>query len=218
MSSVMESFNLLTQESKECLSTKYLRKVARFATKLLKTALPSHLLFHNYQHTWEVVQAAHEIGKNSGLEEDKLEILMIAAWFHDIGHTVQYKGHEEASKKIAKEYLQKINYPASKIQQVLDCIDATQMPQNPRDIMEKVMCDADLYHFTLPTYSDKKELLRKEWELVFNKIYSDKAWNEMNLDFLKMHRYCSSYGETVLSSRKAKNIHRCEEHCNEQRW
>lgn len=206
----MELSNPLTNQAKECLSTKYLRKVARFASKLLKTNLPKNLVFHNHQHTWEVVQAAYEIGKNSGLKEDEIEILMIAAWFHDIGHTVQYMGHEDASKQIATEYLQKINYPAGKLQQVLDCIEATRMPQNPTNTMQKIMCDADLYHFTLPSYLAKKELLRKEWELVFDKIYSDKAWNEMNLDFLKMHHYCTDYGEAVLSKRKDKNIHRCE--------
>ena len=208
---IMEHSNPLTKASKECLSTKYLKKVARFASRLLKTALPDYLLFHNHQHTWEVVHAAYEIGKNSKLSEEQLEILMIAAWFHDIGHTVQYKGHEDASKEIAENYLQKINYPTDKIDQVLECIEATRMPQNPTNLMQKIMCDADLYHFTLPSYPDKKELLRKEWELVFQKIYSDKAWNEMNLDFLKMHHYCSQYGETVLSKRKDKNIHRCEE-------
>lgn len=213
MTSIMRPSNPPITEKKECLSTKYLRKVATFASNLLKTALPQNLVFHNHQHTWEVVQAAHEIGKNSGLEEDKLEILMIAAWFHDIGHTIQYKGHEEASKQIATEYLKKINYPNEKINQVLDCIEATRMPQNPTSLMGRVMCDADLYHFTLSSYPNKKELLRKEWELVFNKIYSDKAWNEMNLDFLKMHRYRSNYGETVLSQRKEQNIHRCEEYC-----
>ncbi len=213
----MNISNAINQRNKECLTTKYLRNVSRFATQLLKTALPNNLLFHNYQHTWEVVQAVQEIGKNSGLEEEKLEVLMIAAWFHDIGHTIQYKGHEDASKNIAEEYLKKINYPPSKIEQVLHCIEATRMPQNPADQMGRIMCDADLYHFTLPNYLDKKELLRKEWELVFDKQYSDKAWNEMNLDFLKMHEYCSDYGETILSKRKAQNINRCEEHCNADR-
>ncbi|MGB1243250.1 MAG: HD domain-containing protein [Chitinophagales bacterium] len=207
----MKPSNPLKEVSKECLTTKYLQKVARFASKLLKTALPNSLVFHNHQHTWEVVHAAYEIGKNSGLEEDELEILMIAAWFHDIGHTIQYKGHEDASIKIATEYLEKIDYPAEKTRQVLECIEATRMPQNPTNLLQRVMCDADLYHFTLPNYTTKKELLRKEWELVFKKIYSDKAWNEMNLDFLKMHHYCSEYGEEVLSKRKDKNIDRCKE-------
>jgi len=182
--------------------------VEQYVTYLLKHNLPETLKFHNFTHTKDVVNAVLKIGQNSGLSHEELEIITIAAWFHDTGHTVIYDGHEEESKKIAQKHLSILKYEERKIQKVNDCIQATKLPQNPKDKLEEVICDADLYHLSQQNYFIKSELLRKEWELILHKFYSDMEWYELNITFFKKHCYLSSYGKKTLENQKKANRRR----------
>jgi HD superfamily phosphodiesterase len=49
-------------------------------------------LFHTLQHTRETVKAVLLIGKNSGLSEKELEIVTLAALFHDYVRSHYDKG------------------------------------------------------------------------------------------------------------------------------
>ena len=76
----------------------------------------------------------------------------LAAWFHDIGHLIKYKGHERESQKLAWNWLQRESYPSDKMKIILSCIAATQLPQTPKNLLEQVICDADLFHLSLEEY------------------------------------------------------------------
>ena len=65
---------------------------------------------------------------------------------------------------IAHNFLHSIGYPSSKIEQVKQCIVATQMPQNPSSLVEELLCDADLHHLGKPDFQKYTELLRLEFE------------------------------------------------------
>jgi len=184
----------------------FLNKVAALAGGLLQRELPEALFFHNFQHTKETVVAAFKIGKKEALSEEELETLLIAAWFHDTGFRDEYFGHESASQNIAQKYLSDIGYPDEKIQQVLDIIEATKMPQNPQSKLQKIMCDADLYHLSSRKYEIKRKLLRKEWENKLRKKFSDQGWCQVNLKFTRQHHYFTAYGCNVLEKRKQLNI------------
>ncbi len=86
-----------------------------FVEKLFEEKLPKDLSFHNLEHTIEVAEAAEEIGIGEGLSDNELELVILAAWLHDIGYTEQYIGHEEESQAMADEFLQSIQYPEEKI-------------------------------------------------------------------------------------------------------
>lgn len=183
-------------------------EVKQYATLLLKHHLPKTLTFHNYLHTLNVVHAVNHIGSNSGLSNEELEIVIIAGWFHDTGHTISYNDHEDHSKIIAHEFLFDVKYEQNKIKKIIDCIEATKLPQKPLDKLERVLCDADLYHLSQQNFFIKNDLLRKEWELVLNKYYSDLEWYELNITFLKNHHYFSTYGKNILDNQKRLNINR----------
>lgn len=96
-------------------------EVAGYLKPFLKEKLPNELLFHNYHHTEEVVKA----GKNIGLTSEELEIVLLAAWYHDAGYCSTYKNHEDESKKMATIFLTANQYPKDKMKMVTDCIEAT---------------------------------------------------------------------------------------------
>ena len=138
------------------------------------------------------------------------EILLLAAWFHDSGLIKTYQGHENESQHLAKSFLQAANYPDEKLVQVLACIAATKMPQAPQNLLEEVICDADLYHLSLLEYCHLQALLRAEWEQVLGKTYTNSAWMTENLDFLAKHQYWTTYGKAVLQEGKEINIEKCK--------
>lgn len=180
--------------------------IEKFATRLLKRALPEQLAYHNYRHTVEVVAAAKEIGRQSQLTEDEIGLVQIAAWLHDLGHIRNYTDHETESQLIALELLCMAGMPETETLLILGCIGATRMPQDPRNHLEAVLCDADLAHLAESCFIERSELLREEWETILGRSYTNEAWMEQNLDFITHHRYHTPYGKTVLRQLKAQNI------------
>lgn len=181
-------------------------KTKEYCTKILSSSNCEKLPFHNLTHTQEVVEHVALIAKEIGLDSEQTEPIIIAAWFHDTGHSKTYFGHEEVSKELANVYLKSEKYDSEKIKIVLSCINATQMPQRPSNIYAEVLCDADLFHIGTEMFFCKKLLLRREWELENIKTYSDVEWHKINLTFLNKHKFKTNYGRTVLESVKQDNL------------
>lgn len=188
-------------------------RVKEYVEELLSSKLPNYICFHTLMHTQEVVKAVIEIGGECHFSYSQIEVITLAAWFHDCGYTTTYTNHEESSKTIAMNFLKKNNYSNEKIVQVLACIEATRFPQNPESAEEKVLADADLYHFTKPDYPRYEQLLRKEFQVFLGKTFTDKEWALTNYNLLKKHNYFTDYGKNILQKFKEVNIKRLEVMC-----
>lgn len=187
-------------------SYKHQRKAFAYVNHLLNSQLSANHVFHNWHHTYSVVQGVQEIIKNMNLSVEDEEVIFLAAWFHDTGHIEKCIEHEEVSKKIAKDFLLKNKYPLEKIAKVLECIDATRIPQSPKDLLGEILCDSDLFHLASSNYLEQLQHLREEWASIFKMNYSERKWLEMNLTFLKSHQYFTKYGQEMLKKGKQKNI------------
>src|ERR1041384_3784010 len=106
-------------------------KSADAASKFLGEAV-----YHNYEHTVETGEAAAEIGQDSKLNKSELEIVALAAWFHDTGYTGGSDGHEEKSADAASKFLGEAGYPPERIPQVADLIRAPKKTGTPKNRME----------------------------------------------------------------------------------
>jgi PKD repeat protein len=148
----------------------------------------------------------YEIGEACGIADEELEVALIAAWFHDTGMTEKYQGHEEVSKKLARQFLEARKYDGDKTSLVLDCIEATKIPKLPCSVLQGVLCDADMIHLSCEHYLIRLALLRKEWVAILNRVYPDVLWYTMNLTFLKNHKYHTAGIKHKLNERKKKNI------------
>ena len=124
----------------------YLNKVRNYVLSLLTTRTRVENFYHDVTHTNEVVQSAIEIGIGEKLSEDELEMVQIAAWFHDVGYIEKTDGHEEVGIQYARKFLTGEQYPTNKIEIISGCILATRVPQKPINKLEKILCDADLFH------------------------------------------------------------------------
>ena len=176
-----------------------------YVRKLLK-GLPAYLTYHNINHTIQVVDSVIKISCNYHLSDEENEILVLAAWFHDTGFIKTYKGHEKESKQIASAFLKLQNYPQDKIKMVTRYIHATRMNHQPKNVLEKIIRDADLYHLATPNYFQILDALKEEWEHVYKTKIKDELWYIQNLNFLTTHRYHTSYCQNQLKDKKQKNI------------
>jgi len=182
-----------------------------YCEELLSNSICSNYQFHNLQHTREVYRNALLIADSENLTSEEKEILAISALFHDTGYSQIYKGHELVSMHIAEEFLLNIKYKRDRIDAVLNCIAATIMPQKPKSILEKIICDADLAHLAASNYLQRMEYLRKEWSSFLNLNFSNEEWMISNVEFLRSHSYHSQFGKTVLEISKWNNLRLLEE-------
>lgn len=182
------------------------KRAAAYVTSLMEENLPKAMYFHNLGHTQRVVNAVIEIAGHCKLKRQELTILTVAAWFHDTGYLYHYKGHEDTSMIIAGTFLMQHHYNNDFIQQVWDCIEATKVPQSPKNLIEQIICDADMRHFASPDYLECAKNLKMEWEVRLDKKHTDIEWLNTNLGILQHHQYFTEYGKTVLQANKEKNI------------
>ncbi len=174
------------------------------ATEIL-LSLPKSLVYHNLSHTREVVMAADKIGTYCNLTETEKEILLLSAWFHDTGFRHTYDRHEDKSIEVARDFLEKHNYPEDKMNQVIESIDSTRVNKKPQNTIQKILHDADFIHLSKKSYFDKLFLLKSELEHVKGKNLFESDWHKNNLDFLNSHYYYTDYGQTVLAPKVDKN-------------
>jgi predicted metal-dependent HD superfamily phosphohydrolase len=183
-----------------------LQAVRDYVILFLTENLSEQLTFHNIGHTYEVVSAVREISQDTKLSEEDVLTVQVAAWFHDCGYAFCYKGHEDESKRIARNFLENFGCEESFIQKVLQCIDSTKYPQNPTSDIEKIICDADLFHLTRTNYPKYEKALRLEFEKYLGLIFTDEEWQIENSDFLKNHQYFTEYGKKILAKFKEVNV------------
>ncbi len=186
-------------------NTHILIRTREFVEDLYDLQLPGSIRFHTIEHTRQVVKAVNIICVAQGVGFEDREILQIAGWFHDTGFIHNYQNHEQMSIEIAQHCLRAWNYPEEKIRKVSACIRATRIPQNPENELEKIICDADMYHLSDENYWHVNLKLKEE--ISSQKEYiPDSKWYLNNLSFLINHSYFTEYGKQVLEDLKQKNI------------
>ncbi|NRA50272.1 MAG: HD domain-containing protein, partial [Phaeodactylibacter sp.] len=176
--------------------------VKQFYEEHFKGNLP----FHDFQHFANVVHAAQRIGEAYDLTDADFEVLCLAAWFHDLGYYESPEGHEARSAELAAAFLESQAYPAAQIEQVKACILATRLPQSPNNLLEKILCDADLSHLGNANYWDRCGRLRQEMTEARGIVMSEPDWVEFEIDFLMGHRYHTDIARELFSEQKLKHI------------
>ncbi len=166
----------------------------------------SSFSFHNIEHTMNVVRNVEELAMEANLTGEKIMHLRIAAWFHDVGMVVSYKGHEAESVIIMKRFFSDNLRMDINLQLIENCILATRMPQSPNTIMESIICDADLAHVGEENYFEWLGKLREEWKKWCNMSLNESEWLNLNLDFLTHHKFHTKQASLKFHSVKEKNM------------
>ncbi|WBX77169.1 DUF5706 domain-containing protein [Tenacibaculum ovolyticum] len=181
-------------------------EVEKFVINLLNENLKASFVYHSISHTQRVVEKTKELIEGMAIDEKSAEILLIAAWFHDVGYMESIENHEEESIKVAEVFLRKHKVSDDVIQTVSKLILATKMGVSPLNELEKVIRDADCAHIGSKNFGDYTSLLRKEWELTKGYVVSDAKWNEENIQFLTNHRFYTDFAAKNWSKGESKNL------------
>lgn len=187
-----------------------LSKVKEFIGKVFRDKGSSYAFYHNFTHSAEVAKVTEEIADAISIGEKEKEALLIAAWFHDIGHTENCEGHEDIGIEIATRFLKENNYPDEGIGKVVSLIDATRMPRDPKNILEEIICDADLHHLGTNNFEVKGELYRNEIEALKGCKIPEEEWLKNNLKFFTLHKFFTDYAKNRFDTQKNINYIKLE--------
>ncbi|QXU44059.1 Pycsar system effector family protein [Pedobacter sp. D749] len=164
------------------------------------------LVYHNLEHTEKVVNAAQQIANHYQLNEQDFFTVTVAAWFHDTGYFEDALNHEAKGAVLADDFLAKHKVNQEIRDQVKSAILATKIPQKPKSEIDKILCDADLFHLGLADFRAKGKLMHKENELIYKKEISKSDWRKKDIQFMESHHYHTDYANLLLSDQKQKNI------------
>ena len=172
----------------------------------LEAELDPNLFYHNLYHTKDdVLPAVERLAAMEGIGEEERLLLRTAALYHDAGHMKQQVDHETISAQIVTEILPSFGYTPGQIQIVVNLILATRMPQAPNNLLEQIICDADLDalgsdDFFLRSYDLRAELA------AHGKPHTDEEWYRCQLAFLEGHSYFTPSANHLRQAAKQRHI------------
>jgi len=172
----------------------------KFILKKLKKELPRHLSYHSVEHITDVYKSAKAIAKQEKVKGEDLTLLLTAALFHDSGFLKDQKEHEKLSCTIARECLPQYDYNEEQIEKICGMIMATKIPQTPHNLLEQIICDADLDYLGRNDFFIIGDRLFSELRM-YGMINDEMDWNRLQVRFLETHHY---FTKTAIKLRKEK--------------
>lgn len=166
----------------------------------------ARLLYHSYQHTTEVVNKVNDLARSGGFATTTAEIAMLAAWLHALGYLDDYTGYLPKSILMAEEFLQKQNFPESKMKKVLSCLNNLNPGIEPETLEEQLFIDGYHAQTATNTFFQQSPLLRLERELVLNVVLHPSEWAQVQLQSLLRTRFFTPYAKKVFEPILAQNI------------
>lgn len=181
-------------------------EIKQYVLARLENELPATLYYHVPSHTLDVYEKVTFFGKEEKVPAEDIQLLQVAALFHDMGFIERYENNEEIGARMAMEILPEYGFNQKELQIIHDLIMATKMPHNPGTLLEQIMCDADLDNLGREDFYVQTELLRLE--LSKNGIsISPRQWYAVNLPKLfKMHTYYTSTAKKLRDPVKQKHF------------
>jgi len=181
------------------------QKVKKFILKKLKKELPKNLTYHSAEHIKDVYSSAKILAKMEGVKGEDRTLLLTAVLFHDSGFLWQQYEHERVSCEIVREYLPAYDYSYEQIGRICGMIMATKIPQTPHNLLEQIICDADLDYLGRDDFFKIGNGLYEEL-CMYGIINSENEWNRLQLGFLEKHTYFTASAQKLRKPKKDEYI------------
>ncbi|MBK7232339.1 MAG: HD domain-containing protein [Saprospiraceae bacterium] len=191
-----------------------IKKLKSFIIQKLKNELDAKLSYHGVHHTLEVLRVCDEYISRFSLKGKEAWLIRSAALLHDVGITETYSGHEEASVQYAKNTLSEWGYEKSDLKKIEGMILATKIPQKPANLMEKIICDADLDYLGTKEFYEIGDTLFKEL-IAYEIIETEEQWDRIQIKFLLSHSYHTNF---AIKHREPMKQNFIKEILNKWKW
>jgi len=196
--------------------TELSRKIQEHVQAVFHAQKDKTFVYHNLDHTQNVVKATSQIANHYQLSEKDFFIVTTAAWFHDAGYFADYKNHETKSSEMATVFLRNNFIEEETVQAVVNCILATRVPQSPKNKLEEIVCDADLFHLGTDDFTENNRRMRKETETRKGVKISKDEWRKGTILLFEMHHYFTDYCQLLLNDKKQENFERLQAKAQEK--
>jgi len=181
--------------------------IAEILSKL-KEGLSPDLYYHNYEHTTEVMEEAIIFALHDNLPERDIELISIAAAYHDAGFLFRREENEQIAAKMAFDALKKSGaYVDDEIKLVCEMIADTkvllvdhQFTRLVSNNLSKYLLDADLGNLGSEDFFMKNKLILRETGI------EEKVFSRLSLSLLKNHRWLSPAGMALKEAQRLKNL------------
>ncbi|MBL7783631.1 MAG: HD domain-containing protein [Saprospiraceae bacterium] len=173
------------------------RAAKKYILDRLRTELSVHLYYHGLHHTLDVLKMATQIAHEEGVRGRDLMLVKTAALYHDCGFVKnKHAGHEAEGCIIVREQLPHLGYTDADIDKICGMIMATKIPQTPTNLLEEIICDADLDYLGRSDFFPIGNTLFKEMQS-YHLIGDEIAWNKLQVSFLSAHRFYTRTNKTL---------------------
>ncbi len=167
-------------------------KIKTDVSAFIKANVPPKYVYHNLDHTLYVLDKVVHIGIKEKIDDENMFLLKVAAMYHDAGFVYGAADHEINSCSIATDQLPLYGIGLGHISKICDLIMCTKLPQNPKNILEAIISDADLYYLSTPQAESISQKLFIEWMGTIPGFTTEK-WEDLVKTFLTSHHYHTPY-------------------------
>ncbi len=189
-----------------------LHPLVQGALKRLQHELPADLTYHSYEHTLDVLHDAALYALEDGLAKDQLELVAIAAAFHDLGFIRGRKENEMWASEFARHaMLEYGGYPEEKIQLVERMILDTRLVltgAGPRQLvthpLSAYLLDADMSNLGRSDFFEKGEAYRQELGMPKDDFL------RLALQILRAHQWHTPAARRLRQDGKVENVKRLQ--------
>lgn len=173
------------------------RAAKDFILAKLRNELSDQLRYHGIHHTLDVLKMAAEIAESEGIEDHDLLLVKTAALFHDAGFVKnKHAGHEAEGCLMVREVLPGFGYSDKDIETICGMIMATKIPQSPNNLLEEILCDADLDYLGRDDFYNIGNTLFEELQ-AYHLLNDEQAWNRLQVSFLSAHRFYTTTNKAL---------------------
>jgi uncharacterized protein len=188
-----------------------------FILNKLQKELDPRLTYHSIAHTNDVLESAVRLAVMEKIPDEDMVILKTACLYHDSGMLVTYRGHEEASIELCREILPSFGYDQESIEVICRMITTTKLPQCASNLLDKILCDADLDYLGRPDFFMIAHRLKYEWDVMGIHPTTLRDWYKIQRDFLSVHKYFTDSAMKLRQSYKLENLRQVEFMCTHEK-
>lgn len=180
-------------------------KLRKKSWHLLQSELPEGLHYHSILHTVSSLKICEEYIRYFDIDRYDAKLLRIGVLLHDIGFTVSLDHHELEGAKIANELMTEFEFTKSDLKVVTQLILATKLPQKPKNLLERIICDVDLDYLGRKDFYEISDLLYQEL-LERSELFDKTQWNRIQIEFLENHTYHTEFAKKRRQGLKEQRI------------
>ena len=180
-------------------------ELKEFVFEQITNRLHPQYTYHAVSHISMVLRDATFLCHKLHVESNDIRLVQTAACLHDFGFVYNHTDHEERSCEESRGLLPNYGYTDEEIERICEMIMATKIPQSPKTLLDKILCDADLFYLGSNYYFEIAHLFKMELQSI-GVLHSEEQWQDIQISFLENHKFHLPITVDLLRAKKLENL------------